>query len=42
VRVVGRHAFVRLRAKSSGADLLFAKDGKGKWALAAVLGHWVN
>jgi hypothetical protein len=42
VRVVGKYAFVRLRARSRGASVLFAKDGKGKWALAAVLGHWVN
>ncbi len=42
VRTLAGHAFVRLRGRSSGVDLLFRKDAKGKWVLATTLGHWVN
>ena len=42
VRLMGGYAFVKVRGKSSGTDLLFARDGKGKWSLACVLSRWVS
>ncbi len=42
VRVVGKHAFVRLRGESSGVDYIFVKSKDGEWCYLASLGHWVN
>lgn len=42
VRVIGRHAFVRLRGPSSGVDYLFLKTKDGAWCYLATLGQWVN
>jgi hypothetical protein len=42
VRIIGSHAFVRLRGPSSGVDYLFLKSKDGKWCYLATLGYWVN
>ncbi|MBY0229239.1 MAG: hypothetical protein K2W96_08185 [Gemmataceae bacterium] len=42
VRITAGHAFVRLRGRSSGTDLVFKRGAGGKWALLCVMGQWVN
>lgn len=42
VRVIGNHAFARLRGQSSGVDYLFVKSKQGQWELLATLMKWVN
>lgn len=42
VRIVAGHAFVRLRGRSSGTDLVFKRGKGGKWALLSVMGKWVS
>ncbi len=41
-RVIGDHAFVRLRTTHRGVDLLFRRSAKGEWGYLATLGQWVN
>lgn len=42
LRIIGDHAFVRLRGDHHGVDYLFMRSDKGKWSLLTTMGEWVN
>jgi len=42
IRVMGGHAFVRMRGDSSGTDYIFIRRGRGEWTLLTSMGDWVN